>query len=61
MRRIGILIVTLRQKDDETENTLDREIEMHAQSKEKDQQLKNAATIGTALTVINSHRALFIM
>jgi hypothetical protein len=26
-----------------------------------DQQLKNAATIGTALMLINSHRALFLM
>lgn len=28
---------------------------------EEDQQLKNAATIGTALMVVNSHRALFIL
>ena len=61
MRRISILSVVVFQKDDGTENTVDKEAEMSTQSKENDQQLKNAATIGTALTVINSHRALFIM
>jgi hypothetical protein len=28
---------------------------------EEDQGLKNAATIGTSLMVVNSHRALFIL
>jgi hypothetical protein len=28
---------------------------------EEDQQLQNAATIGTALMLVNSHRALFIL
>jgi hypothetical protein len=28
---------------------------------DEDQQLKNAATIGTALMVVNSHRALFVL
>ena len=31
------------------------------ESSEEDQRLKNAATIGTALMVVNSHRALVIM
>ena len=31
------------------------------ESSEEDQRLKNAATIGTALMVVNSHRALFIL
>jgi hypothetical protein len=28
---------------------------------DEDQQLKNAATIGTALMIVNSHRALFVL
>ncbi|GAX12010.1 hypothetical protein FisN_8Lh104 [Fistulifera solaris] len=48
-------------EDDETEITVDQDVELKSQSKENDQQLKNAATIGTALTVLNSHRALFIL
>ena len=30
-------------------------------STEEDQRLKNAATIGTALMVVNSHRALIVL
>jgi hypothetical protein len=30
-------------------------------STEEDQRLKNAATIGTALMVVNSHRALILL
>jgi hypothetical protein len=31
------------------------------QSNDEDKQLKDAATIGTSLMVVNSHRALFLV
>lgn len=45
---------TMVNDDDPSENMAD-------DGNEEDQGLKNAATIGTSLMVINSHRALFIL
>jgi hypothetical protein len=36
-------------------------INLKSTSTEEDQRLKNAATIGTALMVVNSHRALIVL
>ena len=48
--------------DDETESVIlhgDENVKLT--SSEEDQRLKNAATIGTALMVVNSHRALMLL
>ena len=56
-----------KKKDDDHDDTVltsreDDENKVKGNSLEDhDQQLKNAATIGTALMLINSHRALFIV
>ena len=60
------LTITFFDKDWNTVATSDGE---HAQSvgtsntktSDDDQQLENAASIGTSLMLVNSHRALFIM
>jgi hypothetical protein len=46
---------------DETENEDEPSEHMAEDGNEEDQGLKKAATIGTALMVVNSHRALFIL
>lgn len=63
---VPLSIQSLHQQDYSTSLTQDSE---HSQSpskvdsvtSEEDEQLKNAATIGTSLMVVNSHRALMIL
>ena len=46
---------------DDIDTSGQNEEEKEKTSNEDDLQLKNAATIGTALMLVNSHRALFLM
>jgi hypothetical protein len=46
---------------DTTANDDEPSENMAEDGNEEDQGLKNAATIGTSLMVVNSHRALFMM
>ena len=53
-------------RDEENDDSIDVEMDAAANapkppSKEEDSRLKNAATIGTALLVINSHRVMLLL
>lgn len=46
---------------DDSETVADSDMQTTAEERDDDKQLKKAATIGTALMLINSHRALFVL